>query len=57
MPTCQRYRMMLQLFDAEQLRAQQLSILVITQRLPCACRKPELFDTYCILLDGTEYSV
>jgi hypothetical protein len=47
----QGYRMTLELLDAEQLRAQQLRIPVIAQHIPDACRKPELFDDYVILLD------
>ena len=49
----QRYRMTLQLLDAEQLRAQQLSIPVVTQRIPRARRKSEQFDYYDILLART----
>jgi hypothetical protein len=49
----QRYRVSLQLLDAEQLRAQQLGIPAATQRVPCACRKSELFDDYDILLART----
>ncbi len=33
----QRDRVTLQLFDAEKLRTQQLSIVVVTQRITCAC--------------------
>ena len=40
----QRYRVTLKLLDAEQLRAQQLSIPVVTQWIPCARRKSELFE-------------
>jgi hypothetical protein len=46
----QRYRVTLQLIDAEQLRSQQLSIPAVTQRIPCACRKYKLFDDYDIIL-------
>lgn len=45
--------MSLKLLDAEQLRTQQLSILVFTQRMPYACRKSELFDIYYMLLIQT----
>jgi len=34
----QRDRVALELLDAEQLRAQQLGIAVVTQRMTCACR-------------------
>jgi hypothetical protein len=46
----QGYRVPLQLLDAEQLRAQQLGIPVVTQRVPLMCRKAELFDGDDILL-------
>jgi hypothetical protein len=46
----QRYRVTLQLLDAEQLRAQQLCIPVVTQRLTCARQQSEPFDDYDILL-------
>jgi hypothetical protein len=36
MPAGQRYRMTLQLLDAEQLRAQQLCVAVVMQRIPGA---------------------
>jgi hypothetical protein len=49
----QRDRVTLQLFDAEQLRAQQLGILVVSQRISCACRKSEFFDGYDMLLART----
>jgi hypothetical protein len=50
----QYYRVTLQLLNTEQLRAQQLSISVATQRTPCACRKSELFfDDDDILLVRT----
>lgn len=47
--TSQRYRVTLQLLDAEQLRAQQLGIPVVTRRVPCERRKSELLDDYDIL--------
>jgi len=37
MLTGKHYRMTFQLFNAEQLRAQQFSILVATQRIPRIC--------------------
>jgi hypothetical protein len=40
----------LQLLDAEQLRAQQLRIPVVMQRIPRARRNSEPFDDYDILL-------
>ncbi|MHB8919778.1 MAG: hypothetical protein ACYC3N_01925 [Halothiobacillus sp.] len=46
----QRYRMTLQLLDAEQLRAQQLGIPVVTRGVSCERRKSELLDDYDILL-------
>ena len=46
----QRYRVTLQLLDAEQLRAQQYGILVVAQRISCTRRKSEPFDDYDILL-------
>jgi hypothetical protein len=49
----QHDRVTLQLLDAEQLRAQQLGIPVVTQRIPCACRKSELFDDDNLLLART----
>ena len=49
----QRYRVTLQLLDTEQLRAQQLGIALVTQRIACARRKPELSGDYEILLAGT----
>jgi len=49
----QRDRVTLQLFDAEQLRAQQLGILVVVQRISCARRKSEFFDGYDMLLART----
>ncbi|MHB1403496.1 MAG: hypothetical protein ACYCWB_13955 [Thiobacillus sp.] len=49
----QRDRVTLQLFDAEQLRAQQLGIPVVSQRISCACRKSEFFDGYDMLLART----
>ncbi|MDP2111023.1 MAG: hypothetical protein Q8N48_02805 [Thiobacillus sp.] len=49
----QRDRVTLQLFDAEQLRAQQLGILAAAQRISCACRKSEFFDGYDMLLART----
>jgi hypothetical protein len=49
----QRDRVTLQLLDAEQFRAQQLGIPVVTQRIPCACRKSELFDDDDLLLART----
>ena len=52
----QRNRVTLQLLDAEQLRAQQLNIPVVTQRIPCVCRKIELFGDYDILLAQTRGS-
>jgi hypothetical protein len=48
--TSQRYRVTLQLLDAEQLRAQQLRIPVVTQRFACARRNSEPFDDYIVLL-------
>jgi hypothetical protein len=53
MLTGQRYRVPLQLIDAEQLRAQQLSIPAVTKCSPFVCRKSELFDGYDILLAPT----
>ena len=53
----QRDCMTLQLFDAEQLSAQQLDILVVTQRISCARRKSELFDSYSNLLARTRGAV
>jgi hypothetical protein len=50
MLTSQHYRVTLQLLDAEQLRAQQLGIPVVTQRLARARRNAKLFDDYDILL-------
>ena len=47
----QCYRVTLQLLDAEQLRAQQLGIPVITQRTPCACRGIYPFNGHEFLLD------
>jgi hypothetical protein len=49
--TGQRYRVTLQLLDAEQLRAKQLGIMVVAQRIPGACQKPDFFDDYEILLE------
>lgn len=46
----QRDGMPLQMLDAEQLSAQQLGIPVVTQRVPGAWRKSELFDCYDTLL-------
>ncbi|MCW5204828.1 hypothetical protein VU02_02735, partial [Desulfobulbus sp. N2] len=46
----QYYRVTLQLPDAEQLRAQQLSIPAAAWCIPCVCRGFELFDDYEILL-------
>lgn len=46
----QRYRVTLQLLDAEQLRAQQLGIPIVTQRFACSRRNTELSDDYDILL-------
>jgi len=46
----QRYRVALQLLDTEQFRTQQLSILIVTQRVMCTRRNPELFDDYEPLL-------
>lgn len=50
MLACQRDRVTLQLLDTEQLRAQQLGIPVVAQRIPCARRKSERFDAYDMLL-------
>jgi hypothetical protein len=49
----QRDRVTIQLLEAEQFRAQQLGIPVVTQRIPCARRKSELFDGYDMLLART----
>jgi hypothetical protein len=43
----------LQLFDAEQLRAQQFSIPVVTQRIPRARQKGKIFNEYGNLLVRT----
>jgi hypothetical protein len=48
--TSQRYRVTLQLLDAEQLRAQQLRIPIVMQRIPRARRNSEPFDDYDVLL-------
>ena len=53
MLTSQRYRVTLQLLDTEQLRAQQLRIPVITQRIPCAPRNKDVFNAYEFLLSST----
>lgn len=45
----QCYRVTLQLLDAEQLRAQQLCVPVITQRIPGARRISKIFADYDIL--------
>jgi hypothetical protein len=49
----QRYRVTLQLLDAEQFGAQQLRIPLVTRCIQCACQKSELFDDYGILLART----
>ena len=46
----QRDGVALELLDAEKLRAQQFGIAVVTQRMPCVCRKTEPFDGDDILL-------
>ena len=51
----QRYRVTLQLLDTEQLRAQQLSILLVAQGVPCAWRKSQLSDDF--LLSSLELGV
>ena len=53
MPAGQRYRVAFQLLDAEQLRAQQLRIPVVMQRIPRARRSAEPFDDYDVLLAMT----
>jgi hypothetical protein len=47
---CQRDRVTLQLLDTEQLRAQQLGIPIVAQRIACARRKSERIDDYDMLL-------
>lgn len=54
MPAGQHHRVTLQLLYAEQLRAQDFSISVVTQRVSCKRWKPELFDDYDFLLALTQ---
>jgi hypothetical protein len=49
----QRYPVALQLLDTEQLRAQQLGILLVTQHVACAFQESEPSDDYKIFLVGS----
>jgi len=55
--TSQRYRVTLQLLDAEQFCAQQRRIPVVMQRIPRARRNCETFYDYDVLLALTRTPV
>jgi hypothetical protein len=50
MLTCQRDGVPLQLFDAEQLRTQQLCVPLISQRVAYVRKRHNLFDGYGMYL-------